>query len=410
MSWCGNVVRLWYQNASLYGCSRPFNTGNAEDQEAIINILRFVNLRQCSTQLCGRLDVATLKHLDLDPDTVTRGGDTRIEFNSLEELDVRPGPFRTRTAVYADQGKAVTRRLVKISWQPRHLESHELEVLRKIQQYNEDSEDEFYFPNAPIAIGLGIIEAPDFQPRNSDVLPAVGPEPKFQSRIIVVLITEQCLGDEIGDQVTPEDLVHIHLELAGLFLMLATKGLHYRDINEGNIRTLRGEHRTILVIDFGNVRENLSPWGRSGLTDAEAILDRARDDTKSANALFLPSCCAHVQAAIVAWDDAATRAAREFKQALGDNHSDHRSDLRPGLLRISARLSDLRSALRDQVTYSHRYIDDLESAVYLHFWRVSERSRCLDAHTSSDFNIFLSVKFLRAPIACPHPYCRRLAI
>lgn len=41
--------------------------------------------------------------------------------------------------------------------------------------------------------------------------------------------------------------------------MLATKGLHYKDLNTGNIRALRGSLDSVLIIDFGNGRERRAP-------------------------------------------------------------------------------------------------------------------------------------------------------
>ncbi|PWN20047.1 hypothetical protein BCV69DRAFT_283576 [Microstroma glucosiphilum] len=58
------------------------------------------------------------------------------------------------------------------------------------------------------------------------------------------------------------------------------------------------------------MRKNLSPRGRLGLTDAEAIIDRAIDDTRSANELFLPTCYLHLGLAITEWN-AALAFARE---------------------------------------------------------------------------------------------------
>lgn len=363
MTWCGNLVRIWYVNATIYGCSQPFDTKDPKGQEAIVKILQFLSSEEHQSQLYGHWDLVAERVLNFKPGTVLRGGAPSIELTGLEELDARPGPFRARTSVFADQGEGPERTVVKFSWLARHLLMQELEISDAIYNFPADCR----LPYPPEPLGLAEVPDPDFQIDNCEPLRISGPAPYHPPRTACVLVTKQHLGDVIGKQVPPQYLAHIHMELADQLLVLATHGYHDRDLNEGNIRILQGSHKTLLIIDFGNVRKNLSPRGRSGMTDAEATIDRATDDTRSANAMFLPTCCSKVAAAIKHWNSAVENATNGLQRALARGH-DHRVALR----RISAELGALRNAMREIATQSHRYIDDLESAVYLQFWSVSE--------------------------------------
>ncbi|PWN19100.1 hypothetical protein BCV69DRAFT_44458 [Microstroma glucosiphilum] len=388
VTWCANLVRLWVVNASLYGCSRGFDTRDPEDQLEIVKILRFVNLEQYSTQLCGHWDVKTIKQLSLEPDTVAPGNPLCINLaGHLQDLNVRPGPFRTRTAVLVEQTEAAQKHMLKVSWQDPHLRLHELAMMRGVASFSDESK----LPYAAVPLGLALIEPHDFQTDNSAPLEKIGTlPPHFTTRVVCALVYKHHLGDLIGRQVLPHDLVHIHVELARQLLSLAKHGYHYRDLNEGNVRLLRGSINTLLLIDLGNVRRDLSPRGKSGSTDAEAIIERARDDTRSANEYFLPTCFVDAKKAIKKWNSEVTRSKVVFKSAVDSDASD---GLQLGLLRVSERLSDLHQALRSQAKYSHRYIDDLESATYQHFWRVS--APCLPINCSSLELIHSPSTFLR---------------
>ncbi|PWN17743.1 hypothetical protein BCV69DRAFT_128596 [Microstroma glucosiphilum] len=193
----------------------------------------------------------------------------------------------------------------------------------------------------------------------------------FPARTVSVLVTRQCLGDHIGSQVSQHDLVDIHAQLAYQLLIFAGREYHYRDLNDGNIRILRGSDNTLLIVDFGNVRKNLSARGDAATPDAEATIDRAADDSRSATLEFLPVCSSDAEKGVRQWNAKIDNLIREVSELAGITRATRLRQARQAILN---KLPTLRDSLRKASVNSHRYIDDLESAAYLQLWQVSELS------------------------------------
>jgi hypothetical protein len=363
----------------------------------IVKILRLLNLEDHRTQLCGYWDVGAQGHLDIEAGTVTRSGITRVDAMNLKELDVRSGPFGSRTAVFVEQSDGDQRTMLKASWVEEPLRLHEWTMLCGLQNLGEE------LLYAPEPIGLVEITTPGFQTRTSEVLLESSPAPHFAPLVVSALATKQYLGDLIGSQVPLSHLVHIHMQLAQQILILAKHGYHYRDLNEANIRLLRGSEKTLLIIDFGNMRKNLSPRGSSGLTDVEALIDRATDDTQCANPLFLPRCCYELKSAIKHWRELLDLVPEELHGALNTEASDGQQCR---LSEVSRDLKNLRKVLKRIFVHSHRYIDDLESAAYLHFWRVSKATPLLARSESTQVDPLppLSCSICFLPLQTAHYY------
>ncbi|PWN20911.1 hypothetical protein BCV69DRAFT_178371 [Microstroma glucosiphilum] len=380
-TWCGHFVRLWYANATIYGCSRAFDTRTPNDRKDIVRILLFFSLREHSGQLSGYWNLVGQHSLEIEADVAT---DSALVKAQVTEHRVRPGPFGSRTAVFVEQDKTAEQDagkrtlLVKVSWLYEHLRLHELTMLRGIQSLG--------LPYAPRPIGLAVIPTAGFQRTTSETTSSSVTQVELyeytreydsksatRHRTVSALVTEQCLGDYIGMQVSMHDLLQIHVQVAEQLLRLAKGGYHYRDFNPGNVRLLRGTRNTLLFIDFGNMRTKLSPLQQSGMQmcDAEALAARAADDGQSANPIYLSTCCAR-----------ALKDAWIWTLTLRHTSEDIYSDLRAGPggtnvfgcrnkepKQILRRIID---SLRKVFVKSHRYIDDLEGAVYLQFWQVSE--------------------------------------
>ncbi|PWN22125.1 hypothetical protein BCV69DRAFT_133462 [Microstroma glucosiphilum] len=382
MTWCGSVVRLWYVNASQYGCSRDFNTQEPDDQIEIIKLLHFFTDERYAHLLCGHWNIAAQKEIIIEADSEAEESIVKIE-KKLDELHARPGPFRTRTAVWADQDKRDKKyqgkvTMVKASWVAPHLTKHELMILRKMKKKRVN------LPNAPHPIGTALLPA-GFWHTTSDV--TTDSALTWPARSLCVLVTKHCIGILIPLDIKPHDLVYIHQQLAEQLLALAEGGFHYRDLNEGNIRLLRGTDNILLIVDFGNVRLDFERRGHHHQWEATATIARARDDTRSANPIFLPSSCAAATQAIKDWEKAVDKAVEGSRQGLQVARSKTGSELLQAVLApIQDQLRTLQEALRDSYVYSHRYIDDLESSLYLHVWQVSVERRVvarprLDLHS-----------------------------
>lgn len=380
-TWCGHFVRLWYTNATIYGCTRAFDTRKASDHTDIVKILRLLSLQEHSGQLSGYWNPACKSHIDIETDGAT---DTDSIKAQVKAHRIRPGPFGGRTAVFveqqeaADEGRANKIVLIKVSWLYDYLRSHELRMLRGIQGLG--------LPHAPQPIGLAVIAAAGFQNTTAEtVTTSMAPAKLFhysrkyksdsepRHRAASALVTKQYLGDYIGTQVSMPDLVHIHMQVAQQLLKLAKGGYHYRDFNPGNVRLLRGTRRTLLFIDFGNMRTNLSPLQQSGvqMRDAEALVARGADDGHSANPIWLSTCCAEASSAAEFWDLALRFGSSDLYTALraGPGASNWLGTRNKEIEEI---LPEIIESLRKVAVSCHRYIDDLEGAVYLHYTQVSE--------------------------------------
>ncbi|PWN18326.1 hypothetical protein BCV69DRAFT_82256 [Microstroma glucosiphilum] len=364
VTWCGHTVRLWYLNAGVLACSRSFDTREGHDQIEIVKILRLLCLEEHSTLLCGRWDVAVQKMFEVQAD----GEAEPLKANAINRmgaLKIRSGPYGGRTAVFADQigsdGKVL---MLKVSWLADTLRSHEMEMLRGIQSVG--------LPYAPEPLGLAKIPASGFRSSPCQYLD-ISPRSAISC---CALLTKQHIGDRIGPQVTGHDLLKIHIQLAEQLLKLAEREYHYRDINEGNVRVLHGYTDVLLLVDFGNMRKGLSPTGYSEMTYAEAMVDRATDDTRAANPMFLPTSSVPLKLAITRWEDGLEQVQSDFQRAVDGNAS---NGVRSGLQHVSAQLNYFRTVLRKLAMQSHRYIDDLESALYLHVWTVSKSGTLIDA-------------------------------
>lgn len=365
MTWCGTTVRLWYVNPAFYGCSQGFDTGKQQDQIEIIKLLHFFTDEKYANLLCGQWDIAAETQFEIEEDGEAKERTVNIK-KGLQQLDVRPGPFGARTAVWADQDDddrdnqdQVT--VIKVSWVASHLTRHELMILRKMWE-------RVKLPNAPRPIGTALLP-PGFQHTTSETTPS--PLRGWPARFLTVLVTEQCVGIALPLDIKAHDSVFVYQQLAEQLLLLAEQGFHYRDLNEGNIRLLRGTHNVLLIVDFGNVRFNLSRRGDQKQSDAAATIDRAKDDTRSANPLFLPACCVIAEKAVQTWENAVDQVALESRAVCDDAlGTDTKERLQLVLAIIQEKLPDLHQSQRDANVYSHRYIDDLESAAYLQLWQV----------------------------------------
>ncbi|PWN17706.1 hypothetical protein BCV69DRAFT_130509 [Microstroma glucosiphilum] len=367
LTWCGHKVRLWYLNASTYAASLPFDTRVQSDQVELVKILRLISLEEHSALLAGQWHITaqTEFHIEVDGDNLSLC--ERVT-NAMQPLERRPGPFGSQTAVFAEGGGARDEPvlMIKISWLAPHLLRHELAMMRTIQKLG--------LPYAPVAYGMVVIPTTGFQGNPCEELDISS----SRSRVACALLTKQHIGDRIGAQCSPRDVLSIHMQLVDVLFKLAKGNFHYRDLNTGNVRVLQGHTDILLLVDLGNMRSNFSPRERPEMTYAEAMLDRATDDTRSANVAFLPTCCLEVKNAIELWAESLHSAQRDFQAAINRDPS---HGVQSGLQRISATLEVFRSVLKTLALHSHRYIDDLESALYLHVW-----TRACNYHANGNEN------------------------
>jgi hypothetical protein len=173
----------------------------------------------------------------------------------------------------------------------------------------------------------------------------------------------------------------------------ACHDIHYRDVNAGNILYILSDQvsgeATAFLIDYGNARildeprmytqfEGLDAKHISEL--AEGLLDselttkadwvkhvkRRLDDARTANAYFLSTQMAKVSDAMARQEQASRDRQAAEKALLADPDSElNQADL-ASKDRELIRANDALLRLSP-----HRYIDDLESLIFVHIWQVS---------------------------------------
>jgi hypothetical protein len=149
----------------------------------------------------------------------------------------------------------------------------------------------------------------------------------------------------------------------------ASKGIHYRDLNLGNVMWCRlpdGKTVVAWLVDWGNARYLQAPRAASSRerTLDEAI-NLAEDDGRSANPYFQSLPCAGASTIRDEYLQKASnlRAAREQAEAQG---LDPETDADCVWIK-----EELDKKIEEARQTSHRYIDDLQSLIYLICYVVS---------------------------------------
>jgi serine/threonine protein kinase len=154
---------------------------------------------------------------------------------------------------------------------------------------------------------------------------------------------------------------------------LAALGVHYRDLNLGNILYELSSGTRCLLTDFDSARLNLRSRGDLDLDEQQnKAWDISIDDAMSGNVLFQSrsahaarECCDRLEVAIFAKVQA--EANLEKVQAEKDPSAKMIIVRKGNLKRAVKSVDDLVNELRG---HRHRYLDDLESAIYTMLWVV----------------------------------------
>jgi hypothetical protein len=155
----------------------------------------------------------------------------------------------------------------------------------------------------------------------------------------------------------------------------------------GNMLIEIDSEDVLVLADHGNMRKLLRPSGTELQGDFDVVLERAEDDARSANQLFLPT--GHYRI---------LRQLNVLKAAMNSLQDQEAKILaRPPSACTRSQMSELavdslpamRRRLIQIVKYSHRYVDDLESAQYLHIFQVAQREG-IDSKAKNEVARFLS--------------------
>lgn len=271
------------------------------------------------------------------------------------------------------------RLIIKSTWLPDHLHDHELAVLRWIEQHRQKMKYKPNpEPNIPLPVGhvLGLTEAGTqiqaWKTNNGNLR---------NSTIASFCVPAKPMRKDIS----LKDLFLIAKGLCRTLDFLSRLGIHYRDLNLGNIlRAITeddGDRNLCVLIDFGNARILKSRRGQPGDIDTPPEpRDVNRDDARSANAYFM-SLRVH-EMSLKQEEYKAAHAGLESKETLfhldyaEETDEKHKTYLLEEFQGVKDHVRGLHVALGD-AAYQHRYVDDLESAVYLFLYHVSPVQTCV---------------------------------
>ena len=390
----GQRIRLFRFDAFTYSTSLPCELDRPED---------FLGLAKMIAHCVGPLDVVrpvwkpsikTLPSLDwIDWDHVN----TRT-LCSRNEL------FGRRTAVWDLVDKSGANVVVKASWLPPDSCRHEENILKHLHApaqhhlasvrdacdiaefLNDHPEYQDAYDRLPQYIAHESVSANHPAVQTGIVPPRIGRE-DLDRLELAVLVTSGPAGRSLlndNDEMSLREILQVFLDMIKTCRVTSRCGVCYRDVNLGNIvweRTKMGVRGRL--IDWGNAiiaglhRKDAAPVGD--------IVEYCQDDAHSANAYFL--CRAGVEN---------RKPAQEYLHALLEARKLPDSST-PGLSikeqrMIQAAKDELREAEQAcRKVLCQRYIDDLESCIYLLVFLVSRgvfsliRSRCSEYRRACRF-------------------------
>jgi hypothetical protein len=306
----------------------------------------------------------------------------------FEYLEIRDGLFGHRTTVITGNARLAEEAQTNAIWQtvvvkglflPKGVAYHEYRMLILLEGPDTPGSDKLdprkprpdsispsVIERLPRAVGM-FADYIDLPWRNSKVGDNPVDHLGYQSLMTVCSVGERlALKKPIGKMDKSKSRPEISglrgygQLLKGVFECLwfaASKGIHYRDLNQGNIMWTMKDGQIIgYLIDFGNARYLNQPR-QSNLSRGEnntALL--CEDDARSATYYFQS-----------VWSMEAKKKEALYQQAVRE-----RGRAKPEFRADEDEL--VTAAWEAVVRATHRYIDDLESALYLISWQVSSAS------------------------------------
>lgn len=348
---CGGLVRAWQFDAAGFSSTAAFDMLDPSDH---LNVLRVVALMAASkpTALLQQWMPSSPPSSPSSPEPTfrVRGGPPRTpaqwQWTTPPILKYhRPSMFGSKTTVWhgrtqsfgasamSAQTPPPSVTLVKATWLSAPLCGHEAYILRKLQGIGQ----------TPRLLGqLPLDGSYETSHEATETRPQL---------FLDVFAVHHAIGEVISPSLGERHSAELSQQMFHELHLLSEVGIHYRDIHFGNWlfrwNLESGLWRVRLVLtDFGNARHG---WRRRGQGNpAETPLFHPRevafDDTRGGNPMFRPCSLKDVQDALT------------LMELLED---------------IPAKLGD---AARKCITYSHRYVDDLESCIYVKIMHGIHRS------------------------------------
>ncbi|CEH17472.1 Protein kinase-like domain [Ceraceosorus bombacis] len=396
VSWTGSKVRIWQFGANGIVFSRAVDAAAAalQDQTSLDHLGRLLHLLMSGestllprwTPKCDGAHALLAQQVAQEQATARAAGIANnglnqdhvnlITSDALRVVYVRPSLHGSRTVVFGvplhdHDGEHI---FLKCCWLSEHLAHHERNMLDKLG-------DVSGAPRALASFDLGWTT-----PSGEPVCGADGRADKAKLSAYVLVFTQH-RGCQIPLTASLSDKAAVLQQLVHRLHDYAQKGLHYRDLNTGNVLMRPGTKAEplLVLVDHGNVREGGNPRrgvqvretspGDNTRAHDDQLVAIIQDDARSINQLFVPSGMqmAETQLSIYRTSlesfrkDKQLAASATFGKAIYDKR----------VLKSEARW---RSAHKDAYTRLHRYCDDVESLIYILVWISTRASKLKDLY------------------------------
>jgi serine/threonine protein kinase len=395
---CGDILRGHFLSPQRFGNTRGFSMENEEDYLDIVKMVALFSgpvgnfMPRWGPKAGDTILIRTPKKCDV-----------HVTLDKVSLLESRFGPYGRRTTVWQAEAKLSKGKgekgshgvniapgevlIIKASWLLSRLARWEATVYEHIA---EKEAERFKLTGVKRDPDIGL---PEFigQVIDASQTESLGPyhlsqwesrqvpkrniPGKSMERACASIFVTKCFPARTIDRanLSLTQLAKIYLGLFKTLNYLAALGVHYRDLNLGNILYELSSGTRCLLTDFDSARLNLRSRGDLDLDEQQnKAWDISIDDAMSGNVLFQSrsahaarECCDRLEVAIFAKVQA--EANLEKVQAEKDPSAKMIIVRKGNLKRAVKSVDDLVNELRG---HRHRYLDDLESAIYTMLWVV----------------------------------------
>jgi hypothetical protein len=262
--------------------------------------------------------------------------------------------------------------VIKSTWLPERLYDHELEILGHIDRArNRCLANGTSVPLLPFPVGHAINTISGSKVRLDGWRTADG---HTRNTTMVTF----CETGRHVDQDLPTLRTHVrlHRSLTQTLGWLAKNGIHYRDLNSGNV--LRNDAGKCVLIDFGNARYRKRPRGQTR-DQATEPLALSWDDARSGTFMFMSRRIHALTIKAIMYKEAEAKYEIERLKLKDTDASFWSSRIR----KIDGRKQQLEQKLQQMkdIHNQHCYIDEAESQLYLMMQQVRNRIYAMISHT-----------------------------
>lgn len=352
------MLRLFESDPAGFSTSPAYSFKKPEDYEKIICAVALLSGPPCLVS-----EQWEPSHDEILSVQKADGQCVQYQLTSVKRLAISPVIWGSRTAAWSAVATRVGKvdheklpLIIKSTWLPDRLYSHELDILGHIDaSRNRCLANESFVPLLPFPVGHAINKIPGSTTCLAQWRTANG---RTRNSTMVTFCEE---GSHV-DQKRPTLRSHtrFHRSLTKTLGWLAKHGIHYRDLNNGNV--LRTANGLCVLIDFGNARYLKRPRGQTGNQPVEAW-KLSLDDARSGTLMFMAR---RIHALTVESDNYRIQE-EEYNsyrlQLERPNPLTEASELAK-LEEIEALILEARQELHN-IHKQHCYIDDAEAQLYL---------------------------------------------